>query len=1025
MKKLVAIFLSLFTMFGLIYTPPIVKADTTPSGTYGTDYVKYGDVDINGTVDVTDALFVLQSSVDKIKFTAKEQSIADVELNLDVTAGDALIILQFSVDKITGFTDEYYIDKVGGGSNGASADNIPDKYQMKVTFKISGGKWSDGTTADIVQYKTLIKNGKYDVSASATLTAPTGMTANSGYSGGAWNTTVPTTVSGTADVTYTYSYSLASVNYTVNHYKLATNSTYSSTPTATETKTGKVGDTVTATANAKTYTGYSVDTSKTATSIKLQASNNVLNIYYGISSTNYISDYSKTNAVNGAYTKDTTADNSFSVNINTLKPYTLYRVSESAMKRDGSNLDNDCSRLFYSLQGLVNRDFGMDAKHTTVIYANAQGGTEDTWLNYINSTDSILRKSSAAGNGDGLTIVNITTWSDFYNQFKDVIKSCGIVLWDGNVPATANVAATMCGVDGYLPVLAESPLHKILVADGVSVKHNFVGQFKNGQGGVQITGGSNLSTGSAKNDAYLWAVEKYINRVSSTYMGYMVDGAASLKGYSAYPDHESATLIRYERWKQLYNHDYLIARRAFFFDLDPYAGEAAFDDPAQVNGQASVGADAATLKYILQRRYNRANGAFGQLIGFPPWWCKYSKDFELGTQPATYLEWLFTETITCYNMAKEADAAGMTAMTNGSAYYKYVLKKAKYTNNTTPLENLTFNKNTFYYTIYVGDYDSSAWLKTLIPGYFGDSKRGTLPLMWSINPNLSYRVPMVFDYMYEKKTAKDYFAGGDGGAGYIIPEALFHDKYLAYLGEKRPANNAAAGVTFANYSKPFYDRFGLEMTGFIINGAQHYMTENIAKHISMYSPKLNFTNCHNTPLVKYNSTYFVHCHNGVTTGQSVDMYNHARSVMASGLNFSAYRTVDTSPTKINQIVTEFNSYASSKGLSAKYVDPYTYYNILKQSEQGVGVNATKDLIVNFDSTSRFSGDFDTTIAIEGANKTQGTGALRADFKNVAGNASTNQIGGMVRYSFSSAINLSSYKDISFDYWFSDAVTGSA
>ncbi len=1024
MKSTISVFLSLVIMLGVVYTPIIVEADTTPSGTYGTDYISYGDVDINNAINATDALLVLQKSVGKITLDAKKTNLADVSLDTAVTVTDALTVLQYSVDKIAGFTDQYYIDKVGGGTNGASADNIPDKYQKKVTFKVSNGKWSGGATADIIQYKTLKNSDGYSLSATASLSAPTGMTRNYGYTGGAWNTTVPTSVTGNAAVTYTYSFSRMSVNYTIQHYRINTYSAYPSSPTATETKTGYVGDTATAT--AKSYTGYALDSTKSTSSKKLEETDNVLKLYYGVGSSNFITSFSKTNVVNDAYVNDTTADNSFSVNINSLKPYTFYHVSHAALKKSSSdtNADYDYSRLFFSLQGLINRDYGKDAKHSTVVYANVQG-TDTTWRDYINTSDSILRKSTATGNGDGLTQVNITTWDDVYATFKDVIKACGIVLWDGNVPATANVAATICGVDGYLPVLAESPLHKKLVADGVPVKMSLAGMFKNGQGGTPIAGTSAGSTGSAKNDAYIWAMNKYFGRCSSNYLAYMVDGAPTIKGYDAYPDHTSATYLEYERYHQLYNHDYLIARRAFFFDLSPYAGEAATDDPAQVNGQASIGADVATLKFILQRRYERANGAFGQLIGFPPWWCKYSKEFGAGSQPATYLEWLFTVTMTCHNLAKEADAAGTTAMTNGSVYYKYVPKKSSYTNNHTALESANFNKNIFYYTIYVGDYDSSAWLKSIIPGYFNDSKRGTLPLMWGINPNLSYRIPMTFDYMFEKLSSKDYIVGGSGGAGYIIPEALFHDKTLAYMGEKRPSSNAAAGTVWANYSKTFYDRFGIEMTGFIINGAQHYMTENIAKSVTAYSPKLNFTNCHFTPLIKHNSTYFVHCHNGIDVGQSDVMYNHARSTMSSGINFSAYRTVCVSPTNINKIVTEFNSYASSKGLTAKYVDPYTYYNLLKASNQGTAANATKDIILDFDTLSGFSTDFDTVIDIEATNKTQGIGTLRADFKNVAGNTSTTQIGGMVRYSFATPVNLSAYKDITIDYWTSYPVEGAA
>ena len=1032
MKKILSLALTLIMATSILSVVPFsVEAATTPSGTYGTDYVNYGDVDINKTVDSSDALYILQHTVGKITLAAKKASIADVTLDTEVTTSDALTVLQFSVDKITGFTDEYYIDKVGGGTNGASADNIPDKYQKKVTFKISNGTWSGGGSSDIIQYKTLLKSGVYSTSGTASLSAPTGMTRAYGYTGGAWSATVPTSVSGTTAVTYTYSYSRMSVNYTIQHFKATTNAGYSSSPNATETGTGYVGDTVSGT--AKTYTGYALDSSKSNTSMALKESGNTLKFYYGVNSSNYISSYTKSNSVNGAYVKDSTADTSFSVNIGTLKPYTMYRVNEAALKAEdplytwSSKMDlcdNDYMRLFYSLQGLINRDFGMDGKHTTMVYAAVQE-TDATWLDYIDEANSILKKSSSATVGDGLTQVTISTWDDLYAEFLGVIKACGIVLWDGNVPATANVAATICGLDGYLPVLAESPLHKQLIADGVTVKLNLVGMFKNGQKGTTITGTSVASTGSAKNDAYLWALEKYFSRCSSQYVAYMLDGACCVEGYDAYSKNQTTDYMEFDKWKQLYNHDYFIARRAFFFDLNPYAGEAASDDPAQKNGQAAVGTDLTTLKKILQKRYDRASGAFGQLIGFPPWWCKYSTESGLGSLPGTSLEWLFTELITCYNMAKEADAPAYTCMTNGSVYYKYVPKKSQYVSNKTPMESFGYDQNTFYYTIYVGDYDSSAWLKQYIPTYFADSKRGGLALMWSVNPNLSYRVPMTFDYMYEKKTAKDYFAGGDGGAGYIFPEALFHDNTLSYMGQKRPSSNAAAGTLWANYSKTFYKRFDLDMTGFIINGNHSSISKNIASSISQYSSRLNFTNCYSTPLVKYNNTYYVYCQNGVEPGQYDVMYNHAATYMNQGVNFSAYRTIALSPTQIFDLVIGFNSYAASKGMTARYLDPYTYYNVLHDSNIAVSLNSTKKTLVSFDTTANITTGFNTTAHQETSNKKQGSGCLNAQFENVTANVSNTYVGGMVYYKFTNTADFSSYDDFSLEYFLGQSVEGSA
>ena len=86
-------------------------------------------------------------------------------------------------------------------------NNIPDKYQKKITFKVVNGTWSDLTNADIVRYVTLMTGGNWDVNGTATLTdIPTGMKANSGYGNGAWDTVPPITVSGTNEEVYTYTF---------------------------------------------------------------------------------------------------------------------------------------------------------------------------------------------------------------------------------------------------------------------------------------------------------------------------------------------------------------------------------------------------------------------------------------------------------------------------------------------------------------------------------------------------------------------------------------------------------------------------------------------------------------------------------------------------------------------------------------------------------------------------------------------------------------------------------------------------
>ena len=62
-----------------------------------------GDVDLNGSVTVTDALLALQASVGKLELSSDSFVQADVNRDNALTVTDALLILQYSVKKITAF----------------------------------------------------------------------------------------------------------------------------------------------------------------------------------------------------------------------------------------------------------------------------------------------------------------------------------------------------------------------------------------------------------------------------------------------------------------------------------------------------------------------------------------------------------------------------------------------------------------------------------------------------------------------------------------------------------------------------------------------------------------------------------------------------------------------------------------------------------------------------------------------------------------------------------------------------------
>lgn len=98
-------------------------------------------------------------------------------------------------------------DVVGGGTDGNEPDNIPDKFQKKVIFKIVNGTWDGTNNKDKIFYVTLTdEEGNWSITGTATIEIPTGMTPNYGYEGGSWDKIPTAIVSGTETVTYTYSY---------------------------------------------------------------------------------------------------------------------------------------------------------------------------------------------------------------------------------------------------------------------------------------------------------------------------------------------------------------------------------------------------------------------------------------------------------------------------------------------------------------------------------------------------------------------------------------------------------------------------------------------------------------------------------------------------------------------------------------------------------------------------------------------------------------------------------------------------
>ncbi len=589
-----------------------------------------------------------------------------------------------------------------------------------------------------------------------------------------------------------------------------------------------------------------------------------------------------------------------------LTPGTLYTITTSAVYNSMKGvLPHDAVRLAASLQGLINRELLDSHIGLSIVDKYAE-----VWVPYMRQNSDVLA---------GMTNKTLRTFQELLQTFAPQLKACGMVVWDPDVPATANVAATACGLDGYLPVKydpSETGLMKQLMSYGVPVKLDLTGMFT-GKG--LVPGTALLSSGSTKCDAYLWALEKYAARCSTDFMMYVPDGASATVGNRIYEEDIHAKSVDYNR---LYNHDYGILRKAFFFDLTPIDIEAPCDDPDQ-----PVGTDAKTLQAVLLNRYARAGGAFGEIVGFPPWWFKYATHNNWGSVEATSVESAFTEVITRYNCFMDADGS----LTDCSLYARFPLKDHyEAPANHKPITE-TFDPNTMYLFMYTGDYDSSGWALEHLYRCYNNSERGSIPITWCVAPSLSRRIPMLFDYLYTHQTENDYFAAANSGAGYLRPQSLFQSESARTL----PDGDRA----WIKLNREYFSRFDMDAVGFLIGT----LSDNVCRTYNQFAPVGSNTNDVAWTPADYVGTPYVRIKNGIgnpaTTEEAMattvkGMWDFAQSMKP--YHTAGFRTITFTAAELKRTQEAFLAYAAEHDPDTTYrfVDYRTYFAMLHAANAG-------------------------------------------------------------------------------------------
>ncbi len=557
---------------------------------------------------------------------------------------------------------------------------------------------------------------------------------------------------------------------------------------------------------------------------------------------------------------------------------------------DDSVFRYDLVKLVASVQGLVNRERPRLA--IRFLDGSKQGqaiNLDDYWLDVLQQgwlKDRTIRRESAL--------------ERLWELFPEVFT--GAVVWDPAVLATANVAATICAVDGWLPVRADSALYERVVNQGpkLPVKVSLVGKF------------TGAESGSAKCDAYLWAKREYLDagKCHPALMAYYIDAYTQAPGTPGFHYHDLANAT-------LANQDYYIAKKAFFFDLGVWADEAPVDDPKQAEGT-----DRKTLIALLQSQYAQNQGKqFTSVGGFVPWNLKYTNDGPAGGKHEPVpSEWEYAALLSAHNAIMDADALGLSCLTNASAYMHYPLQ-AQYAQNPRPAPRALEAKT--YVLIYMGDYDSAAWLSRMIPEVWDDPVRGALPCAWAFNPNLADRVPYVFDRVYATRTPNDWFIAGDSGAGYLNPNLL--------TGKRLDSGLPDALGLWVEHNQAWYQRFGYSITGFAINGFHGKMPQPVQEAYAKFSPDgVGMQLGYDAPLV--NGTPFlrhvsdIYPEAGNLEKAAAQMAHFARPKKPQFLIFRWILQKPGTMKGVRDLLVE--KYGDQQW---EFCDPYTFFDLYKKS----------------------------------------------------------------------------------------------
>jgi len=416
------------------------------------------------------------------------------------------------------------------------------------------------------------------------------------------------------------------------------------------------------------------------------------------------------------------------------------------------------------LQGIINRE-------GPKVYVISQSNKEPHyWLEKFTSGGRWLQ---------GMKADTLKSMDELIALAGTKIK--GAIIWDTNVPATVNVATTVAGVENGV-VLSPGLASEYLDKWKLPVIKDFRGVFTGKQ------------TGSAKNDAYRWAISNYLSKgLCYAHRIFLSEDAFTARGKGD---------IGY-----VVTRDWAVYKGSFVYDLSPWGDEQPQDDPNQVPGT-----DLETYKMILGEILKQTDGKeMTEAAGFFAF-SKYSNmPDHKSRHEAVPTEWESVYMMTPYNCYQNTVASYCFNQSFHSQAPVEPLKQHR-PSIVKKLENKT------YICILMADYDSATPLYEFLRKFWDDKHRGEMPLIWGLNPNLVETYPDIIGYLYSTVSDNDYFGADASAAGYMNPNRIL-PQYMSL---------------FVDHNRKFYNQLDMTISPMVLDWDEP--TEQVKDAFAQFSP---------------------------------------------------------------------------------------------------------------------------------------------------------------------------------------------